>query len=98
MDGVKTREGKFWFYALTGQYAVTEKWSIVLEFYGQEQGKAEIESGEWTIPNRGCSMSCRVWAGIFPRKCLSWPAFLPGVGEEQPRNDYSGGFFLTINF
>ncbi len=44
IDGVKTRDGNFWFYALAGEYALTEKWSIVLEFYGQEQGKTEIES------------------------------------------------------
>jgi hypothetical protein len=44
IDGVKTREGNFWFYALTGEYALTEKWSVILEFYGQEQGKTEIES------------------------------------------------------
>jgi hypothetical protein len=44
IDGIKTREGNFWFYALAGEYALTEKWSIVLEFYGQEQGKTEIAS------------------------------------------------------
>jgi len=43
IDGVKTREGAFWFYALTGEYAFNEKWSVILEFYGQEQGKTEIE-------------------------------------------------------
>jgi hypothetical protein len=44
IDGVKTREGNFWFYALAGEYALTENWSVILEFYGQEQGKTEIES------------------------------------------------------
>jgi hypothetical protein len=44
IDGVKTREGNFWFYALAGEYALTEKWSVILEFYGQEQGKTEINS------------------------------------------------------
>lgn len=43
-DGVKTKEGNFWFYALSGEYALTEKWSVILEFYGQEQGRTEIES------------------------------------------------------
>jgi hypothetical protein len=44
MDGVKTKAGNFWYYALAGEYALTEKWSLILEFYGQEQGKTEIES------------------------------------------------------
>jgi hypothetical protein len=44
MDGIKTREGNFWYYALAGEYALTEKWSVFLEFYGQEQGKTEVES------------------------------------------------------
>jgi len=44
IDGVKTREGNFWFYALAGEYALTEKWSVILEFFGQEQGKTEINS------------------------------------------------------
>jgi hypothetical protein len=43
IDGIQTREGNFWFYALAGEYALTEKWSVILEFYGQEQGKTEIE-------------------------------------------------------
>jgi hypothetical protein len=42
--GVNTREGNFWFYALAGEYAITEKCSVILEFYGQEQGKTEIDS------------------------------------------------------
>jgi hypothetical protein len=44
IDGAKTREGNFWYYALAGEYALTEKWSIILEFYGQEQGKTEVDS------------------------------------------------------
>ncbi len=43
IDGVKTKEGNFWFYALSGEYAVSKHWSVLLEFYGQEQGKTEID-------------------------------------------------------
>ncbi len=45
VDGVKTKEGNFWFYALAGEYAVSKHWSVLLEFYGQEQGKKEINGG-----------------------------------------------------
>jgi hypothetical protein len=43
VDGLQTREGNFWFYALAGEYALTEKWSVILEFYGQNQGKTESD-------------------------------------------------------
>jgi hypothetical protein len=45
VDGVKTKEGNFWFYALAGEYALSKHWSVLLEFYGQEQGKKEINGG-----------------------------------------------------
>lgn len=45
VDGVKTKEGNFWSYALAGEYAVSKHWSVLLEFYGQEQGKKEINGG-----------------------------------------------------
>jgi hypothetical protein len=45
VDGVRTKEGNFWFYALTGEYALSKHWSVLLEFYGQEQGKREINGG-----------------------------------------------------
>ena len=70
IDGVKTRDGNFWFYALAGEYALTEKWSIVLEFYGQEQGKTEIESRSvdnsesrilYVLPGLGLDISKRMF-------------------------------------
>lgn len=42
VDGVKTKEGNSWSYALSGEYALSKHWSVLLEFYGQEQGKKEI--------------------------------------------------------
>jgi hypothetical protein len=94
VDGVNTREGNFWFYALAGEYALTEKWSIILEFYGQEQGKTEVESRSvdhsdsrvlYMLPGVGWDISKK----MFVMAGCSFPL----LGKNNPRTIIPTLFF-----
>ena len=94
IDGVQTRSGNFLYYALAGEYAVSEKWSIILEFFGQEQGKTERDyrmRRQYRLP--GALRRARGGLGYFREILCHGQRLHPDAGKEQPRNDYSGAFF-----
>ena len=94
VDGVKTRDGNFWLYALTGEYAITEKWSIVLEFYGQEQGKTEIESRALdNSESAGALRTARPGLGYLQKNVHHGRLFLPFAGQEQSPGHHPDPFF-----
>ena len=98
IDGVQTRRGNFLYYALAGEYAVSEKWSIILEFFGQEQGKTErdyrmLDNTDsrvlYAVPGVGWDISEK----FFVMASVS----IPVLGKNNPVTIIPGLFF-NFNF
>jgi hypothetical protein len=82
------------YYALAGEYAVSEKWSIILEFFGQEQGKTErdyrmLDNTDsrvlYAVPGVGWDISEK----FFVMASVS----IPVLGKNNPVTIIPGLFF-----
>jgi hypothetical protein len=98
IDGVQTRSGNFLYYALAGEYALSEKWSVILEFFGQEQGKTEqdyrmLDNTDsrvlYAVPGVGWDISEK----FFVMASVS----IPLLGKNNPLTIIPGLFF-NYNF
>jgi hypothetical protein len=98
VDGLQTREGQFLYYALAGEYALTKKWSVSLEFFGQEQGQTEVDYRMvdhtdsrvlYIVPGVGWDISEK----FFVMASVSMPV----LGKNNPVTIIPGLFF-NINF